>query len=87
MFDEVMVRGTDPTLLVQERGLQRLDDEAGLREIVARVLAEHPAEVAAFQGGKVALQGFFVGQVMRATQGRAGPTLVQRLVRERLEQG
>lgn len=84
LFAEVVASGTDPETLVRERGLERLADEDALREVIARVLAEHPSEVAAFRGGKHGLQGFFVGQVMRATQGRADPKLVQRLVGEAL---
>lgn len=84
LLDEVADTGTDPEALVAERGLQRVQDESALREIVARALAEHPAEVASYRGGKHGLQGFFVGQVMRATQGRADPRLVQRLVAEAL---
>ncbi|MEJ2358376.1 MAG: glutamine--tRNA ligase/YqeY domain fusion protein [Deinococcales bacterium] len=84
LFEEVVRSGTDPGMLVQERGLERLDDEAALREIVASVLADHPAEVASYRGGKEGLKGFFVGQVMRRTQGRADPKTVQRLVAEGL---
>ncbi len=82
LLEEVLERGTDPELLVRERGLERLDDPPAIRAIAARVAAEHPAEVAAFRGGKTGLKGFFIGQVMRATQGRADPKLVQRLVEE-----
>ncbi len=84
LFEEVVRSGTDPTTLVRERGLERLDDEAALREIVAGVLADHPAEVASYRGGKLGLKGFFVGQVMRLTRGRADPGTVQRLVAEAL---
>ena len=84
LFEEVVTSGTDPEALVREHGLERLDDEAALAALVAEVLAEHPDEVAAYRGGKVGLRGFFVGQVMRATQGRADPKLVQRLVGEAL---
>ena len=84
LFEEVVRSGTDPEMLVRERGLERLDDEDAVREIIASVLADHPAEVASYRGGKEGLRGFFVGQVMRRTQGRADPTLVQRLVAEAL---
>ena len=84
LFGEVARSGTDPEELMQRRGLERLDDEAAVREVVARVLADHPAEVASFRGGKEGLRGFFVGQVMRATQGRVDPKLVQQLVAEAL---
>jgi glutaminyl-tRNA synthetase len=84
LFGEIARSGTDPEELVRQRGLERLDDEAAVREVVARVLADHPTEVASFRGGKDGLRGFFVGQVMRATQGRVDPKLVQQLVAEAL---
>ena len=87
LFEEVVRTGTDPEMLVHERGLERLDDEDAVREIIASVLADHPAEVASYRGGKEGLRGFFVGQVMRRTQGRAEPTVVQRLVAEALAGG
>jgi len=85
LFGEVAASGTEPELLVRQRGLERLADEEALREIIARALDGHPAEVAAYRGGKHGLKGFFVGQVMRATQGRADPQLVQRLVAAALD--
>ena len=50
-----------------------------------QVIATHPAEAEALRGGKTKLMGFFVGQVMQATRGKANPQLVNQLVREKLE--
>ncbi|MFA5595713.1 MAG: glutamine--tRNA ligase/YqeY domain fusion protein, partial [Trueperaceae bacterium] len=80
-----LLAGADPVALVKERGLERLDDEQAVREQVAAVVAAHPDELAAYRGGKSGLRGFFVGQVMRATGGRADPKLVQSLVEQALE--
>jgi Asp-tRNA(Asn)/Glu-tRNA(Gln) amidotransferase B subunit len=60
-------------------------DAAELEPIVERLLAESPGQVAAYRGGKEGLLGFFVGQVMKETQGKANPRVVSDLVRERLE--
>ena len=49
-----------------------------------RILAENPAEVAAFRGGKTKLMSFFVGQIMRATKGKANPAMVNELLRKKL---
>ena len=61
-----------------------LADEAELGPIVDAVIAAHPEQVEAYRGGKEGVLGFLVGQVMRATQGKADPKVVNRLLRERL---
>jgi aspartyl-tRNA(Asn)/glutamyl-tRNA(Gln) amidotransferase subunit B len=81
-------------LMVEERGealdivsrhdLGQVSDSAELETVVAAVLAEHPAQVEQFRAGKDQLAGFFVGQVMKATQGKANPQLVGELVRAAL---
>lgn len=80
-----LVAGADPRALVAERGLERLSDEGAVQAAVSAALAAHPDELAAYRGGKVGLKGFFVGQVMRATGGRADPKLVQALVTQALD--
>lgn len=75
----------DVDALVREKGLVQVTDEAPIREAVEAVLAASPAQVAAYRGGKTASFGWFVGQVMKATGGKASPALVNRLLRERLD--
>ena len=70
--------------IVSERGLAQVSDEAALEAEVAAVIVAHPAEVAAYRGGKQGLMGFFVGQVMKRTGGQANPQVVNRLLREKL---
>jgi len=84
LLTEVAASGGSPARLVAERGLERLVDDDAVRTVITETLAAHPGELAAFRGGKVGLKGFFVGQVMRATAGRADPELVKRLVDEAL---
>ncbi len=84
LFEEVASAGSSPAALVRERGLETLADEGALRAVIASVLSAHPAELAAFRGGKLGLKGFFMGQVMRATSGRAEPESVRRLLDEAL---
>jgi aspartyl-tRNA(Asn)/glutamyl-tRNA(Gln) amidotransferase subunit B len=62
-----------------------ISDPAAIGEIVDGLLAAHPAEVEAFRDGKNKLQGFFVGQLMKQTGGRANPQSVQALVREAVQ--
>jgi aspartyl-tRNA(Asn)/glutamyl-tRNA(Gln) amidotransferase subunit B len=77
--------GCDPEQYVQDQGLVQISDEDALEAVVAEVLEEHPEEVQSFQQGKKKLMSFFVGQVMRKTQGQANPKLVNQLLRSRLE--
>jgi aspartyl-tRNA(Asn)/glutamyl-tRNA(Gln) amidotransferase subunit B len=71
--------------LIRERGLVQMTDEAAIRAAVDGVLAANAAQVAAYRGGKAAAFGWFVGQVMKATGGKASPGLVNRLLRESLD--
>jgi Asp-tRNA(Asn)/Glu-tRNA(Gln) amidotransferase B subunit len=61
-----------------------LSDEAELGPIIDAVLAAHPEQVETFRGGKEGVLGFLVGQVMRETQGKADPKVVNRLLQEKL---
>jgi glutaminyl-tRNA synthetase len=80
LLPEMVERGVEPAALVTERGLARMDDVEALGEAVHTVLAAHPEELAGYLQGKTGLRGFFIGQVMRMTQGRADPAQVQTLL-------
>ena len=79
--------GRDPETLIREKGLVQVTDEGAIREAVAKVIAASPQQVATYRGGKTATFGWFVGQVMKATAGKANPALLNRLLREALEAG
>ncbi len=82
----LLCEGTlDVDALIREKGLVQVTDEEEIRAAVGGVLAANPAQVAAYRGGKAAAFGWFVGQVMKATGGRASPSLVNRLLRESLD--
>jgi aspartyl-tRNA(Asn)/glutamyl-tRNA(Gln) amidotransferase subunit B len=68
-------------------GLVQVSDQSALSEWVTEVLAAHPAEVARFRGGETKLMGFFVGQVMKRSQGKADPKGVQPVLTEKLREG
>jgi aspartyl-tRNA(Asn)/glutamyl-tRNA(Gln) amidotransferase subunit B len=74
--------GGDPRAIVEERGLAAIGAGDELRGIVEQVIAENPAQAQQLRDGQDKLAGFFVGQVMKATQGRADPKTVGDLVRE-----
>ena len=84
ILDEMVEKGGRPSEIVERRGLRQLDDSEALRSIIEQVLADNPDKVAAYRSGKTGLLGFFMGQVMRVTQGKANPQLVQQLLKERL---
>lgn len=87
VFEEMFHTGRKARQIVKERGLEQITDEAFLKEVVLKVLSEHPQEVDAYRKGKEKLLGFFVGQVMKATRGKANPQLVNRLLKEALREG
>ena len=72
--------GADPVEIVGQKGLTQVSDATAIASIVDRLIAEHPDKVAAYHAGKAAIVGFFVGQVIRETQGRANPQIVHDLV-------
>jgi glutaminyl-tRNA synthetase len=81
---ELVERGGDPAHIVERKGLRQVSDVTELTRVVQDVLAANPAKVQDYRSGRTGLLGFFVGQVMRASGGRANPELVQDLVRRSL---
>ena len=81
----VLVReGGDPAAIIDARGLRQLSDTAAIDAIVADVIAANAPKVEAYRGGRTGLLGFFVGQVMARTGGRANPQVVGELLKQRL---
>jgi aspartyl-tRNA(Asn)/glutamyl-tRNA(Gln) amidotransferase subunit B len=85
VFDEMYASGKPARQIVEERGLAQISDDAAVRGIVQQVLAANPELVGQYRAGKTQLLGFLVGQVMKASRGKANPKLVGDLVREALE--
>jgi len=85
IFSEMVLKGVDPRGVVAERGLEKVSDVESLTAMVDTVLEAFPGKAEEYRGGKTGLLGFFTGQVMRETQGRADPSVVQDLFRQRLE--
>ncbi len=73
-----------PALIVAQKGLRQISDEGALAVLIDETLAESPEQLAQFRAGKDKLFGYFVGQVMKKTQGQANPQEVNRLLREKL---
>ena len=70
--------------IIEARGLKQVTDSAAIEAIVGQIVAAHPAEAEQLKAGKDKLMGFFVGQVMKATQGKANPAQVNQLLRKKL---
>ncbi|NPA90290.1 MAG: Asp-tRNA(Asn)/Glu-tRNA(Gln) amidotransferase subunit GatB [Chloroflexi bacterium] len=84
VLQEMLQTGRSAQGIVDEKGLAQVSDEAALTQIVEEILAAHPDEVARYRGGKKGLFGWFMGQVMRATRGKANPDLVRKILQEKL---
>jgi aspartyl-tRNA(Asn)/glutamyl-tRNA(Gln) amidotransferase subunit B len=84
LLPELFQQGGMPEALVKARGLGQVSDTAALERLVEQAIAENPKSVADFKSGKKAAAGFFVGQVMKLSKGKADPQLVGKLVAEKL---
>jgi aspartyl-tRNA(Asn)/glutamyl-tRNA(Gln) amidotransferase subunit B len=84
LLEKVEQSGHPPANIVQEEGLAKVSDEETIRVVATEVLQENPDQVAAYQGGKVTLIGWFVGQVMKKSRGKADPQLARRILEELL---
>ncbi len=84
IFPELYSSGKTPEQIVQEKGLTQLSDEGALETIIAEVLGKNPGQVEQYKGGKQQVLGFLVGQVMKASGGKANPGKVNELLKKRL---
>ncbi|MEM7531094.1 MAG: glutamine--tRNA ligase/YqeY domain fusion protein [Chloroflexota bacterium] len=84
VLGEMVKHGGDPAKIVEKKGLQQITDTDTLAPMIAQILSDNEDKVAAYRSGKTGLMGFFVGQAMRASKGKADPQLVQQLLRESL---
>lgn len=85
VLEEMYQTGKKAAEIVRDQGLFQLTDVAEVQKAIDGVLAAHPKEVNAYQKGKEKVFGFFVGQVMKATQGKANPQLVNELLEKKLK--
>ncbi len=85
ILPELLANGGAPKALVESKGLIQISDTGALEAMIAEVLAAHPDELAKYRGGKKQLKGFFVGQVMKQSGGRADPKLTNQLLSQQLD--
>jgi aspartyl-tRNA(Asn)/glutamyl-tRNA(Gln) amidotransferase subunit B len=85
VFEKMWAGAGDPRSIVEREGLTQLSDTAALQQAVAEVIAANPAQAATYRAGKASTLGWFVGQVMRRTGGKANPQLVNELLKKALD--
>ena len=84
VFAEMVASGADPGAIVEAKGLRQVTDSAAIEAVIDTVLAAQTDKVAEYRAGRDKLYGFFVGQIMRPTEGKANPGLVNGLLRKKL---
>ena len=84
VFGFMVETGKDAAAIVEERGLRQVTDTGAIEAAIDKVIADSAAKVAEYRGGKQALFGWFVGQVMKSTGGKANPAAVNELLRKKL---
>ena len=82
---EILKTGEDAQQLVEKKGLSVLSDAGELEALAKKVVEANPEQVAAYKGGRDKLFGFFVGQVMKETKGRANPQMLNEILKKELE--
>lgn len=85
VFDEMWKSGKAPQAIVEEQGLVQVSDSGAIEAIIDELLAREAGQVAEYRGGKEKLFGFFVGQVMKASKGKANPAVVNELLLKKLK--
>ena len=85
VLEEVWESGHDVDNIIKDKGLVQIQDESVLEEIAQKIINDNPAQVSAYKGGKDKLFGFFVGQVMKETQGKANPKSVNDILKNLLD--
>ncbi len=84
VFAEMMENGGEPDTIIDQKGFKQISDSNEIYQIVDGVLKENADKVAEYKAGKDKLFGFFVGQVMKASQGQANPSKVNDALKQRL---
>jgi len=82
---DLLEKGGSPKKIVVEKGLSVISDEGQLRDIIKKIIASNQSQYEAYKSGKTKLFGYFVGQAMKETQGRANPQLINKIIQEELD--
>jgi len=85
VFEEMYLTGKHPALIIDEKGLKQISDENELSQIVEKLLEENQTQVKQYQEGKTKVFGFFVGQMMKKTNGKGNPALINNILKKKLD--
>jgi aspartyl-tRNA(Asn)/glutamyl-tRNA(Gln) amidotransferase subunit B len=85
LLPELLAQGGSPKELIERKGLTQISDSSALEAFIDELLVAHPSELEQYRSGKTKLQGFFVGQLMKKTGGRADPKLANQLLIKKLQ--
>lgn len=85
VFEAMAETGKDPEAIVEEKGLKQISDTGAIEGIIDQLIADNAGQAEQFRAGNEKVLGWFVGQVMRATQGKANPGVVNQLLRDKLK--
>jgi len=85
VFEEMFETGKSPKTIVQGRGLIQMTDAVQIQVVIEEVLQNNPDKIAAYKEGKTKLFGYFVGEVMKKTQGKANPKVVNEILKKKLD--
>jgi len=85
IFEEMCTNGSSPDEIIKSKGLEQISDDGAIEEIILTVINENPTQVEAYLAGKDKLFGFFVGQVMKLTEGKANPKAVNSILKDKLK--
>ncbi|HEY4872930.1 MAG TPA: Asp-tRNA(Asn)/Glu-tRNA(Gln) amidotransferase subunit GatB [Steroidobacteraceae bacterium] len=84
VFEAMWASGSEPDAIIEAKGLRQITDTAAIERVIDEVMAKNPEQLAAYRSGKDKLFGFFVGQVMKATGGKANPAELNKLLKSKL---
>ncbi|HKL25607.1 MAG TPA: Asp-tRNA(Asn)/Glu-tRNA(Gln) amidotransferase subunit GatB [Desulfuromonadales bacterium] len=84
VFEKMWASGQGADAIIEAEGLKQVSDSSAIEALIDEVIAAHPGQAAEYRGGKDKLLGFFVGQVMKASKGKANPGLVNQLLKDKL---
>ncbi len=84
ILPELLTEGGSPKALVEKKGLIQISDTSAIEKLIEEIIAAHPSELEKFRAGKTNLKGFFVGQVMKKSGGKADPKLTSQILDQKL---
>jgi aspartyl-tRNA(Asn)/glutamyl-tRNA(Gln) amidotransferase subunit B len=85
IFEEMYESGSSPDKIIESQGLEQISDDGAIEAIISTIIQDNPSQVEAYLGGKEKLFGFFVGQVMKITEGKANPQSVNTILKKKLK--